>query len=121
FNLILRIVENAVERLVQMRDVVAPVQIVIDEHFPVAVEPVMPSREPMKTTDIESLDFRKCGTTVIQPDEQPSFPNPNSDRHQPHRLPIKITYFAQIRRALQFAFQRIPPAVIGALQMSRLT
>ena len=55
FNAVIAIFENAVETLVQVRHVVAAVEIIIDKNFPVAVERVATSLDPMKIAKMQFL------------------------------------------------------------------
>ena len=55
FNRVLTMVENAVETLVQMRHVIAAVEIVVDKDFPVAVQSVATALDPIKIAKIQFL------------------------------------------------------------------
>ena len=48
FDRVLRVIEHAVEALVQVRNVVPAVEIVVDEDLPVAFELVVPALEPVQ-------------------------------------------------------------------------
>jgi hypothetical protein len=68
FDRVVAVVENAVETFVQVRDVVATVEVVIDEYFPVAVEVIMSPLEPVKSREIQFFDlFREIrGEKVVE-------------------------------------------------------
>ena len=55
FNTVIAIVKNAVETLVQVRHVIAAVEIIIDKDFPVAVESVATALDPMKIAKMQFL------------------------------------------------------------------
>ena len=56
FDPVISVTEDAVEIFVKLRHVVATVEIVIDEHFPVAIEGVVPSFKPVKMVDAQIRD-----------------------------------------------------------------
>src|SRR5437667_5198722 len=52
-DVVLGVIENAVEALMKMRHVIATVEIVINEDLPVTFEMVLPPLEPMKTRNVQ--------------------------------------------------------------------
>src|SRR6185503_20037770 len=56
-NLVIAVVEHAIQAFVQMRNVVTAVEIVIDKNFPVAIESVMPSLEPVKVFQVQWMNL----------------------------------------------------------------
>src|SRR5262249_38463756 len=101
----------------QVRYVVAAVEIVIDENFPIAVEHVVPPLEPVKVTDIEIDEVRHLRTVRVEPRQYPSLPNRDFDGHETHRVPIKIADGSQIGSTFQVSVEGIGPAVIGTLHV----
>src|SRR6185503_10388982 len=57
FDHVFAVVEDAVETFVQVRHVITAVEIVVDEDFPVAVEAVISSFEPVKLVELERFDL----------------------------------------------------------------
>ena len=55
FNTVIVVFENAVEAFVQVRHVIAAVEIIIDKDFPVAVESVATALDPMKIAEMQLL------------------------------------------------------------------
>ena len=52
-NLVFGIFQNAVESFMEVRYVITAVKIVIDEHFPIAVEEIVAALEPVVASDID--------------------------------------------------------------------
>src|SRR5207244_12581525 len=92
----------------------SPVEIVIDEDFPVAFEMVQPPLEPVKTRSVKGGTRVKSGATRFQPDEYPFLPDGNIHRQKAHRPAVEIHNGAHIGCAFQLTFERVGPAVVRA-------
>jgi len=108
------VIENAVEALMKVRHVVATVEIVIDEDFPVAFEMVQPPLESVKTRSVKGGNRVKSSATRFQPDEYPFLPDGNIHRQKAHRPAVEIHNGAHIGCAFQLTFERVGPAVVRA-------
>ena len=119
------VLENAVEALVQMRHVVAAIQIVVDEDLPVAVERVLPLLRPDQLVETrwrdaareigaeESLERRAA---AVDPDEHPLLPQTDLERNQTVRRPVEVAHAGEVGRPCQLALERVRPSVIRAAQ-----
>ncbi len=63
FDGVVRVVEDAVESLVQVRNVIAAIEVVVNVDFPIAIEGVTPSRVEMEPGQPER---RNKGSEVSQ-------------------------------------------------------
>src|SRR6266852_350208 len=59
--------------------------------------------------------------SAFQPDEHPVFPYRDFDGRQSVLLAIEVANTAKVRRAFQFALQRIRPAMIRTAHLARMS
>src|SRR5262249_7701603 len=105
---VLLVVENGVEAFVQVRDVVSPVEVVIDKHLPVAVDVVSAALEQMKIADAKrghpfheaSQEFPQRSRVWIEVHEHKAFPGLDTDRQQSVLRPIEVFNALELRHAL---------------------
>ena len=85
------VLENAIEAFVQKGNVVAAVQIVIDENLPITVERIMSSLQPEQIVETKALDAGQQiraeksverGAASVDLDEDPFLPQTNLDRNE---------------------------------------
>ena len=108
----------------QVRHVVAAVQVVVDEHLPVAVEHIPPALDPLQRRQPKRRDARnQVGaeerverSTGIDADENPRLPHADRQRHQPVRGAVEVAHAGEVGRPLELAAQRVGPPVIRAAQ-----
>src|SRR5262245_14102215 len=88
---VLAVVENAVEALVQMGHVIAAVEVVVDEHLPVAVESVVAPLHPVKPRKLERSnlvhelrgeEFFEGQSALGKANEYPVLPGGGGHRHE---------------------------------------
>ena len=108
-----------------MGNVVAAVEIVVDEHFPVAVQHVSAPIHPVQIAEakcpnlIDQARAEKCrerGARSIDSDEHPLLPDVGVERHEPVGRPIEVAHAGKIGRAFQRAIERVGPPMIGAAE-----
>src|SRR5687767_13819944 len=123
---VLAVIEHAVETFVQVRNVITAVEVVVDKHFPVAVEVVMTALEPMQCAKLQPSDLinevsaKKAfhgNRAFVKFNENPVFPFPELDWYKAMLRAIKIADARKIRRAFQLTFKRVGPAVIRAAKV----
>ena len=133
FDHVPAVVEHAVESFVQMRHVIAAVEIVIHKDFPVAVKDVMAAFHPVKVAQIKRTNLidqlgakkvfkgvfsmKRFGARAFQSDEHPLLPHRSLHRHETISRSIKVADTSEIRSAFQLAFQRISPTMIGTTEL----
>src|SRR5262249_534581 len=74
FDLVVGVIEHIVEATMQMRHVVAAIEIVIDEDFPIAVEHVVSPLVPMEAGRIEIGDLEPGRPIFVDVHQYPSLP-----------------------------------------------
>src|SRR5262245_23356596 len=124
------VVENAVEPLMEMRDVVAAVQIIIYKNFPVAVERISPalhpaegakSQFPHSTDQIRAEKVLERRSPPIELHKHPVLPDRRLDRRQTILRTIEVADAGEIRRPAKGAFERVGPAVIRTTKIAGLS
>src|SRR6266446_3762212 len=108
----------------QMRNVVATVQIVINEDFPVAMNVVRARFEIMQLGNFERRNpsyeaaekilERRC--LRIEIDENKFLPSISLDRHKPVLLTLEVLHTLEFWHSFQWAIESVIPAVIGTMQ-----
>src|SRR5712692_4606359 len=121
---VLLVVENAVQAFVEMRNVISAVEVIIDEHLPVAMNVVHPTIKMMQLTDAQGRDtlhqssekLRQGHGLSVQIHEYEFLPRLSLHRHQAILLPFEIFHSIELRHSLQRSVQTIVPAVIRTMQ-----
>ena len=122
---VIAVVEDAVEPLVQMGHVVATVEIVVHEHFPIAVKRVPAPLHPVQISETELLDLggqavaekrRQRPARPANPDKHPLLPGAHVDWHETVRSAIEVAHSSEIGRACEPALERVGPSVIRAAE-----
>ena len=107
----------------QVGHVVAAVEVVVDEHFPVAVEDVVTPVEPVQAAEVEAAYLRhQVGAEVLldrrafgcDAHEHPVLPGARRHRDEAVRRRIEVAHVLEGRRCLERALERVGPAVIRA-------
>src|ERR1022692_146445 len=107
-----------------MRHVISAIEIVVDEHLPVAMDVIHAAVEAMQFAHIErrhSLHqpakkiWQRRGFW-IEIHEHELFPDLDLHRRQAILLAVKVLYPVELRHALQRTVQSIIPTVIRAMQ-----
>ena len=110
----------------QVGHVVAAVEVVVDEHLPVAVEDVVLAVEPVQVRQARAP--RTCAITSGPRNSSSDGPSAASrtntqfsqtargDRHQRVRRRIEVAHALEGGRGLERALERVGPAVVGAAQ-----
>src|SRR6185503_18996976 len=124
---VLAVVEHAVETFVQVRHVITTVKIVVDKHFPIAIELIMTTLEPMQISQLQRADLREqfIAEKLLQRLRQilnclyeyPVFPLRNFQRHESILRAIEIADAGKIRSPFQFTFERVGPTVIWTAKL----
>src|SRR5258708_6791649 len=107
-----------------MRDVVAAVEVIVDEDFPVAIDVVSPAVEVIQLADAKrsnSLDqaaeeFREWSGVVVEIDEDEALPGFNPNRNEAVLRAVEILDALEFGHALQRTIEPIIPAVIRTMQ-----
>ncbi len=104
---------------------VAAVEVVVDEHLPVAVEDVVPAVEPVQVRQAELRDLRddlgaqellERGALGRDPHEHPVLPRRGRHRHEPVPGRVEVPHALEGGRRLERALERVGPAVVRAAQ-----
>src|SRR5215218_5979149 len=92
FDHVFAVIKHTVEALVQIRHVITSIEIVIDKHFPVAVEVVMAPLKPMQVAQLQTTRLRdqiftekildRDCETLDQFHKNPILPLRNLQRHE---------------------------------------
>src|SRR5262245_27416494 len=117
FDLIFGIIQQTIEPVVQMRDVIPAVEIVVDKNFPVAVEHVVTALKPMKTSEVQIPDLYGGRANILDSNKYPTLPDCSRYLNESHRPSIEATNPAKVGRSFQAPFERIRPAVIRTAQV----
>src|SRR5215471_12305698 len=125
---VLLVVENRAKALMQVRDVISAVEIVIDIHLPVTVDVVSAALEKMKVADAERSDslhqtaqeFAQRSRIGIEVNEDKALPGFNTNRQQSVFRTVEVLNALELRHALERAIESIFPAMVGALQNGSL-
>src|SRR2546422_646680 len=107
-----------------MRNVISAVEVIIDEHFPVAMNVVHPAIKMMQLTDAQGPDtlhqssekLRQGQGLSVQIHEYEFLPCLSLNRHQAILLPFEIFHSVELRHSLQRSVQTVVPAVIRTMQ-----
>src|SRR5688572_32696731 len=115
FNCVVAVVKHAIQTLMQIRHVITAVEIVIDEDFPVAIESVMTSLQPVQVCKIERVNLidevssqkipQRNRVVTADPGKHPVLPLVGLYRQQTICCLIKITDVGKIWCSFQRAFQ----------------
>ena len=98
-----------------MRDVIAAVEIVVDEHLPVAVEGVVAPLHPVQIAEAERVqlapqvgpeELLQRRTAGVGPGEHPLLRRPRIHGHEAVRRAIEVADAGKVRRALERAVER---------------
>src|ERR1700677_4280275 len=126
---VLLIIENRVKALVQVRNMVATVEEVVDEDFPVAMNVVDSAIEVMQFADAERCNApdqtseKLCqrGRTIVEVNEDEAFPGFHSNRNQAVLCAVEIFDAFKLRHAFERSIKAVVPPVIGAMQERGVT
>src|ERR1019366_1386854 len=121
---VLLVLQHAVERLVQMRHVVTAVEIVIDEHLPVAAHRVHATFEKMHRRKIEwrepccesAQEVGQRRGIGIEVDEDKLHPRLTLHLKLSVLSAIEATDALKLRSAFQRSVEAVAPSVIGAAE-----
>ena len=108
----------------QVRNVIAAVEVVVDEDLPVAVQAVRPALEEVQRAEIErrnslhqpAQEIRQGRGFRIEVDEDELLPGFHAHGQQSVLRAIEGADAFELRRALQRAVQAVAPAVIRTAQ-----
>ena len=108
----------------QVRHVVAAVEVVVDEHLPVALEGPAPPLHEVEAGQIELGELADEGpegllerrAARLETDEHELLPARRLDRHKSVLGLVEAADAGEVRRALQLPGERVRPAVVGAAQ-----
>src|SRR5258708_34441423 len=111
-----------------MRHVIAAIEIIVDENFPVAVNVISGAVEEVQLADSEGrnaldqpseelLQRRSLGVEIHEDETLPDF---DAYRHQAVLSAVEVFYSLELRHALQRSIQRIIPTVVGTTNQARL-
>ena len=117
---VLLVVEHAVQAFVKMRHVIATVEIVVHEHFPVAVQAVRTPLKEVNGAEIErdnpsnqpAQKVRQVRGFGVEAHEDELFPGFHPNGEQAVLPAIEGADGFELWRALQRAIQAVAPAVI---------
>ena len=103
------------------RDVIAAIEVVVDEHLPVAIDRIVASLHPVQIAQAQRVKLlRQVGSEVIiqrgtaggGPGEHPLLGDRAVERHEAVRGALEITHIGKIRGSLERAVEGVGPAVI---------
>src|SRR6266478_5940552 len=111
-----------------MRNVVTAVEVVVDKHFPVAMDVVSAPVKVAQFADAEGRDaldetakkFGERRRLVVQVDEDEALPGFDPDRDEAVLRKIKILDAFELRHPLQGAIEAVVPAVVRTMQQRSL-
>src|SRR5580693_7592864 len=112
----------------QMRDMIAAIEVVIDENFPVAIDVVGAAVEVMQFADAQrrhaadeaAEEFGERGGAVVEVDEDETLPGFDSNRNKSVLRAIEILDTFEFGHAFERPIQAVVPAVIRTMQESSL-
>ena len=121
---VLLVIENRVQAFVEMRDVVATVEVVIDENFPVAIDVVGAAVEVVEFADAQgghaayqaAEKFGERGGVVVEVDEDETLPGFDSNGDKAVLRAIEIFHAFEFGHTFQGTIEAVVPAVIGTMQ-----
>ena len=124
FDGVVAVIEDTVEPFVQMRNVVAAVEVVVDVDFPVAVEGVLLARVEVKGFEIEGgYAFDQIAEEIMQRfwvgrevDEDEVFPGIDDDGDKAIVFTPKVADAGKLGHAFESAVEAVVPSVIRAMQ-----
>src|SRR5882762_1171405 len=124
FDGVLLVIENAAEGLVQVRNVVATIKIIVDEDLPVACNVVDLAVKEVQLAKAERLAALHQSTQEtaqwfglwIEVDEDKRFPGFHLYRKQSVFLAVKVLHALELRHSLQRAVQTVIPPVIWTME-----
>ena len=125
---VLAVVEDRGQALVEVRHVVAAVEVVVDEDLPVALEGPAPALDELEALELqlrELADERtECrlerGTARLEPHEDELLPDGGLDRNEAVPALVEVADAGEVRRSLQLAREGVRPPVVRAAQDRRL-
>src|ERR1044072_3488517 len=119
---VLAVIQHTVESLVQIRHVITTVEIVIDKHFPIAVEVIMTALKPMQISQLQRAYLRDqlIAKKLLQRlrhilnrfNKDPVFPLRNLEGHETVLRAIEIADTRKIGCAFQFTSERVGPTAL---------
>ena len=124
---VMSVVDDAVQTFVHVGNVIAAIEIVIDEHLPIALDSVGAALEKLKLSELEgpyALDQAAekdveagQGRVEVHPDEL--FPRLHPSLHEAVLALLEVGDTVKIRYAFQRAVEPISPAVVGTAEVQR--
>src|ERR1700682_426604 len=126
FDCVLRVLDDAAQFLVGVRDVVAAVEIIVDVDFPIAIERVDAAIEVLQfLRELERRDESWDGAKElakrrglrIEVDEDEIFPGFDTDRDESVLRAVEIADTIELDHALKGAVNAVGPAVIGTAKL----
>ena len=112
-----------------VRNVIAAIEVVVDEHLPVAVERVVPTLHPVQrfeaarrevTREVGSEESAQAADLTFEPDP-PTSPPRRSRRARAHATHVEIAHVGEIGCSFQRAVEGVGPSVIGTPELLRRT
>ena len=121
---VLLVIEHRVQSLVQVGNVIATVEIVIHEHFPVAGNVV---GAPIKVVQFRDAQWRNAPNetaekfckrrgVTIQVNEDETFPSLHANGNKAILRSIEILYAFEFGHAFQRAIEAVVPSMIGTVE-----
>ena len=110
------------------RDVIAAIEVVVDEHLPVAIDRIVASLHPVQIAQAQRVKLlRQVGSEVIiqrrtvsgGSGEHPLLGDRAVDRHEAVRGALEITHIGKIRCSLERAVEGVRPAVVRTPELPR--
>src|ERR1700682_3788025 len=126
FDCVLRVLDDAAQFLVRMRDVVAAVEIIVDVDFPIAIERVDAAIEVLQFfRELQRRDefwngaeeLAKRRGLRIEIGEEGIFPGFGADSDESVLRAVEIADTVEFDHALERAINAVGPAVIGAAKL----
>ena len=120
---VLLVIEHGAQAFVKVRDVIAAVEIIVDEYFPVAMNVVGAAIEVTELTyakrrnaSREAADkFGERWRAVIEIDEDETFPGFHANGDKAVLRAIKIFDAFELGHAFERSVQPVVPAMIGTV------
>src|SRR5207248_1820791 len=121
---VLLVIQNAVQAFMQMRDVIAAIEIVIYENLPVALDDPLAAAGKMQRIQFQRLEtrnqlakiFLQRGRVRIEINEDEFFPDIHVQRQQTVLAAVEVADAIELWNSLERAIEAVGPAVVGATQ-----
>jgi hypothetical protein len=126
FDRVIAVVQHAVQAAVDMRHVIAAIEIIIDEDFPVAVKRVTAALEPVQLFKVQAFKTVKeiLAEKIFERwisghelGEHPIVPDRSLYREKSGVGAVEILHAAEFRRENERALQIISPTMIGTAEI----